>query len=70
MKGKSKIEGGESHIGSRIYWAMVLILTGFYLLAENYHWFGLHWDLGFEKIWPVVLIVFGFSLIVKFAVTK
>lgn len=65
MSSPDKDQVTKAQMSTRVYWTVVIILFGFYLLAENYDWFGLGWNLGFEKIWPVFLIIVGISFIVK-----
>jgi len=49
---------GES---SRFWWALAIIITGFFLLMNNY---GLL-DIDFEKLWPLALILFGLAILLR-----
>ena len=50
---------------SNLFWGVVLIIIGVVLLGERYYWFGLHLDIGLDKVWPVFVIIAGLFIIFK-----
>jgi phage shock protein C len=46
---------------SRFWWAILIIIIGFFFLMNNY---GLL-DIDFEKLWPLVLIILGMAIILR-----
>lgn len=50
---------------ANLFAGIVLIIIGLVFLGERYHWFGLHVDLGLDRIWPVFIILGGIYIIIK-----
>lgn len=53
---------GSSGDNSRFWWAIIIILIGFFFLMNNY---GLLDPLDLEKLWPVILMIFGLAIILR-----
>ena len=51
--------GGDN---SKFWWAIIIIFLGFFFLMNNY---GLLEPLDLEKLWPIVLIIFGLAIILR-----
>lgn len=47
---------------SRFWWALIIIVLGFFFLLNNY---GLLEPIDFEKLWPVILIIFGLAILLR-----
>lgn len=54
--------GTEDKDNSRFWWAILIIILGFFFLLNNY---GLLEPLDLERLWPVVLIIFGLAILLK-----
>ncbi len=48
----------HSYRRSTEFWGVILLIMGFFFLAENLRW--IRWDV---EIWPLALIIFGAYLI-------
>lgn len=48
-----------------MYLGLGLILLGFWTLADNLHWTWLHW-VNWNFFWPVLLVLAGIALIVRY----
>lgn len=53
---------GSAPENSKFWWAVVIIVIGFFFLMHNY---GLLGPLEIEKLWPLVLIIFGLAIILR-----
>lgn len=47
---------------SRFWWAMIIIVLGFFFLMNNY---GLLDSFELDKLWPLILIIFGLAIILR-----
>lgn len=59
--GKDKQSLRSDDLNSRFWWALFIIIAGFFFLLNNY---GLL-EIDLEKLWPVVLIIFGLAIILR-----
>lgn len=57
-----KFNHSNSKESSRFWWAIIIIVIGFFLLFKN---FGLFDNIEIERFWPVILIVLGLIFILK-----
>lgn len=55
-------DGKTHHDDSRMWWAILIILVGFYFLFRN---FGIFDELDLGKFWPVILIILGLSFFLR-----
>lgn len=53
--------GSMSGDNSRFWWALLIIVLGFFFLLNNYDLL----DIDFEKLWPVALIIFGLAILLR-----
>lgn len=59
-KGKQSLRSDD--LNSRYWWAIIIIVVGFLFLMRNY---GLLGGIEFNKLWPLVLIIFGLAIILR-----
>lgn len=59
-KDKQSLRSGD--LNSRYWWAIIIIVVGFLFLMRNY---GLLSGIELDKLWPLILIVFGLAIILR-----
>lgn len=53
---------GDGRQTSKFWWAIIIVIVGFFFLMNN---FGLLEPLPFDKLWPVILIIFGLAILLR-----